>query len=75
MATDGRAPAPDGPEVERELAFDMLKRGIWFAPLVLFVAVHLLMVLLAGPLNLLGAMLSGWYRVPRERASAPDPRP
>jgi len=41
--------------------------------LALFVAVHLLMVLLAGPLNLLGAMLSGWYRVPRERA--PEPRP
>ena len=23
---------PPAPEVERELVFDMLKRGIWFAP-------------------------------------------
>jgi hypothetical protein len=35
-AVDRRAPGPDAPEVERELAFDMLKRGVWFAPLVLF---------------------------------------
>ena len=35
---DGRAPAPGGPEVEREIAFDMLKRGVWFAPVVLLVA-------------------------------------
>jgi hypothetical protein len=27
--------APEAPEVERELAFDMLKRGVWFAPAVL----------------------------------------
>jgi hypothetical protein len=27
--------APQAPEVERELAFDMLKRGVWFAPAVL----------------------------------------
>ena len=33
---EGRARVPDAPEVERELAFDMLKRGVWFAPLVLF---------------------------------------
>jgi hypothetical protein len=38
MVVDGRAPAPDGPEVERELAFDMLKRGVWFAPIVLLAA-------------------------------------
>ena len=36
MLIEGRAPAPGAPEVERELAFDMLKRGVWFAPLVLF---------------------------------------
>ena len=38
MVVDRRAPVPDAPEVERELAFDMLKRGVWFAPLVLLVA-------------------------------------
>jgi hypothetical protein len=36
MATDRRTPVPEAPEVERELAFDMLKRGVWLAPLVLF---------------------------------------
>ena len=34
-AADRHAPVPTAPEVERELAFDMLKRGVWFAPLVL----------------------------------------
>ena len=38
--------------------------------LVLFFAVHVLMVLLAGPLNMLRSMLTGWYRTsdgtPRE---------
>ena len=38
MAVEGRAPVPDAPEVERELAFDMLKRGVWFAPVVLLLA-------------------------------------
>ena len=38
MVAEGRVPAPEAPEVERELAFDMLKRGVWFAPLVLLVA-------------------------------------
>jgi hypothetical protein len=38
MTTERRGPAPEAPEVERELAFDMLKRGVWFAPLVLIVA-------------------------------------
>ncbi len=37
--TDARhAPVPEAPEVEREIAFDMLKRGVWLAPVVLFVA-------------------------------------
>ena len=37
-AADRRAPVPPAPEVERELAFDMLKRGVWFAPAVLLLA-------------------------------------
>ena len=37
-AADRQAPVPPAPEVERELAFDMLKRGVWFAPGVLVVA-------------------------------------
>ena len=37
-AADRKAPVPPAPEVERELAFDMLKRGVWFAPVVLLLA-------------------------------------
>jgi hypothetical protein len=38
-AADLRAPAPDASgDPERELAFDMLKRGVWFAPLVVIAA-------------------------------------
>ena len=37
-AADRRAPVPPAPEVERELAFDMLKRGVWFAPAILVLA-------------------------------------
>ena len=37
-AADRRAPVPPAPEVERELAFDMLKRGVWFAPVILLLA-------------------------------------
>jgi hypothetical protein len=37
-AADLRAPVPEAPAVERQLAFDMLKRGIWFAPLVVIAA-------------------------------------
>jgi hypothetical protein len=37
-AADLQAPAPDAPAVERELAFDMLRRGIWFAPAIVLVA-------------------------------------
>ena len=37
-AADLAAPAPDAPAVERDLAFDMLKRGVWFAPLVVIAA-------------------------------------
>jgi len=37
-ALDRQAPVPPAPEVERELAFDMLKRGVWFAPAILLLA-------------------------------------
>ena len=37
-AADRRAPVPPAPEVERELAFDMLKRGVGFAPAILVLA-------------------------------------
>lgn len=37
-AADRQAPVPPAPEVERELAFDMLKRGVWFAPAILGLA-------------------------------------
>lgn len=35
---DLRAPVPHAPPVERELAFDMLKRGVWFAPVIIIAA-------------------------------------
>ena len=35
--------------------------------LVLFILVHLLMVFLAGPINEIGSMITGWFRVPAER--------
>lgn len=35
MKADLRSPVPDAPPVERALAFDMLKRGIWFVPVVI----------------------------------------
>jgi hypothetical protein len=38
-ADDLLAPAPSAPAVERELAFDMLKRGVWLVPVVLIAAV------------------------------------
>jgi hypothetical protein len=40
-AADLREPAPDAPAVEREIAFDMLKRGIWFAPAIVLAAAAL----------------------------------
>ena len=36
--------------------------------LVGFVAVHLAMVVLAGPVNEVRSMITGWYRLPRDRA-------
>jgi thiosulfate reductase cytochrome b subunit len=38
------------------------------AGLVLFAAVHIVMVLLAGPINEVRSMITGWYRLPRERS-------
>jgi len=35
---DRQAPVPSSPEVERELAFDMLKRGVRFAPVIIVLA-------------------------------------
>jgi hypothetical protein len=37
-AADLHAPVPDAPAVERDLAFDMLKRAVWVAPLILLAA-------------------------------------
>ncbi len=37
-ALDRQAPVPAAPPVEREIAFDMLKRGVWFAPAILLLA-------------------------------------
>lgn len=39
--------------------------------LVAFFAVHIAMVVLAGPVNELRSMLTGWYRLPSERKEAP----
>jgi thiosulfate reductase cytochrome b subunit len=32
-----------------------------------FIVIHLLMVMLAGPLNELRSIITGWYRLPREK--------
>jgi hypothetical protein len=37
-AADRMVPVPPAPEVERELATDMLRRGVWFAPGIIVVA-------------------------------------
>jgi thiosulfate reductase cytochrome b subunit len=37
----------------------------------LFILVHLIMVLLAGPLNEIRSMITGWYRVPQPKDKAP----
>jgi thiosulfate reductase cytochrome b subunit len=37
------------------------------ALLVLFLVVHLVMVLLAGPFNEIRSMVTGWYRLPKEK--------
>ncbi len=47
---------------------------IAFVGLVFFVIVHLALVLLAGPVNEVWSMLSGWWRLPKVKP-APDPDP
>ena len=42
------APAPDAPDVERQLAFDILRRGLWVAPALVAVAVVLVNLALAA---------------------------
>lgn len=37
-AADRHAPVPDAPEVERAIAFDMVKRGKWAAPVIVVLA-------------------------------------
>jgi len=39
--------------------------------LVAFFLVHIAMVVLAGPINELRSMITGWYRVPRDRKERP----
>jgi thiosulfate reductase cytochrome b subunit len=40
------------------------------ALLVTFFAAHIIMVVLAGPINEVRSMISGWYRLPKEREEA-----
>jgi thiosulfate reductase cytochrome b subunit len=40
--------------------------------LALFIVAHLAMVILAGPINELRSMITGWYRLPPERANKGD---
>jgi thiosulfate reductase cytochrome b subunit len=41
-----------------------------------FILVHLIMVVLAGPLNEIRSMITGWYRVPQAKyQDAPEPAP
>ncbi|MEM8631347.1 MAG: cytochrome b/b6 domain-containing protein [Pseudomonadota bacterium] len=35
--------------------------------LVAFVVIHILMVIAAGPFNMMRSMITGWYRLPKER--------
>jgi Ni/Fe-hydrogenase b-type cytochrome subunit len=41
--------------------------------LVLFILVHLLMVVLAGPFNEMRSMITGWYRLPKDKAAPEKP--
>lgn len=42
---------------------------IGMALIVAFIAVHLIMVVLAGPFNEVRSMVTGWFRLPRDRAA------
>ena len=41
------------------------------ALLALFILVHLIMVVLAGPINEIRSMITGWYRLPRAKEARP----
>lgn len=56
----------DGRQSARSLHF------ICASGLALFIVVHLAMVILAGPFNELRSMITGWYRLPPERANHED---
>ncbi len=43
--------------------------------LVGFFVVHVVMVILAGPINELRSMITGWYRLPEEPGEAPAAGP
>ena len=48
---------------------------IAFAGLVVFLVVHLVLVLLAGPINEVWSMISGWWRLPEARPAEPALEP
>jgi thiosulfate reductase cytochrome b subunit len=54
----------DGRQSARSIHF------ICAALLLGFILVHLAMVLLAGPLNEIGSMITGRFRIPPERSDA-----
>ncbi len=41
--------------------------------LVAFFFIHIIMVVLAGPINEIRSMITGWYRLPRDKGSDPEP--
>ena len=65
VAGDGRGLALAARPVRRAAvgAVDPLHRRLRL--LVAFVVVHLVMVVLAGPINEIRSMITGWYRLPR----------
>ena len=40
--------------------------------LIAFFLVHIAMVVLAGPINEVRSMITGWYRLPKDKKGAPD---
>ena len=56
----------DGRQSARSIHF------IVAAGLAFFIIVHLAMVILAGPINELRSMITGWYRLPPERPATED---
>jgi len=56
----------DGRQSARSLHF------LGAGALAAFIVVHLVMVVLAGPINELRSMITGWYRLPPERHMPED---